>query len=208
MSNTPTSVNLYGVGVGTAPNATMVPVVANYSPAATNLIGPNGPYMIGQKWVNKASNLTYTLTSVSPSSGATWTLEGQGTGAVTSVSGTTNQITATPSTGDVVLALAAPMTTPGAVSVTGNLTLNTAGNKLNITTGTNASAGKSAAMTAGTITISTTAVTSSSLIFLTNAVVGGTPGILSVGTIVNGTSFVINSSSATDTSQVNWLIIN
>lgn len=74
--------------------------------------------------------------------------------------------------------------------------------------GGNANAGQSAAMTAGTITISTTAVTANSLIFLTHASVGGTQGILSVGTITAGTSFVINSSSATDTGTVNWWIIN
>jgi hypothetical protein len=63
-------------------------------------------------------------------------------------------------------------------------------------------------MTAGTITISTTAVTSSSKIFLTHASLGGIQGILSVGTIVNATSFVINSSSMTDTGTVNWWIVN
>jgi hypothetical protein len=94
------------------------------------------------------------------------------------------------------------------LTVTGNLNLNTAGNKLKIATGTNASVGVSSAMTAGTITISTTAVTSSSRIFLTHATLGGTQGILSVGTIVNGTSFVINSSSILDTGTVNWFIIN
>lgn len=94
------------------------------------------------------------------------------------------------------------------VEITGNLALLTAGNKIKIATGSNASAGKSGAMTAGSITISTTAVTSNSLIFLTHASVGGTQGILSVGTITAGTSFVINSSSALDTSTVNWWIIN
>jgi hypothetical protein len=94
------------------------------------------------------------------------------------------------------------------LTVNGNLALLTAGNKIKITTGSNASVGKSAAMTAGSITISTTAVTSSSLIFLTHATVAGTQGILSVGTITNGTSFVINSSSALDTGTVNWWIVN
>lgn len=89
-----------------------------------------------------------------------------------------------------------------------NLTLNTAGSKITIPTGSNASAGVSGAMTAGTITISTTAVTASSLIFLTNAGPAGTIGVLSVGTITAGTSFVINSSSALDTSVVNYWIIN
>jgi hypothetical protein len=95
-----------------------------------------------------------------------------------------------------------------AVDITGNLNLTTAGNKIKIATGSNASAGVSGAMTAGSITISTTAVTANSLIFLTHATLGGTQGILSVGTITAGTSFVINSSSASDTGTVNWLIIN
>jgi len=95
-----------------------------------------------------------------------------------------------------------------AVDVTGNLSLTTAGNKLKIATGSNASIGVSGAMTAGSITISTTAVTSSSIIILTHATVAGTQGILSVGTITNGTSFVINSSNAADTSTVNWWIVN
>lgn len=90
----------------------------------------------------------------------------------------------------------------------GNVTLGTAGNKINVATGSNASIGVSGTLTAGTITISTTAVTSSSKIFLTVAAPAGVQGILSVGTIVNGTSFVINSTSATETSTVNWWIIN
>lgn len=93
-------------------------------------------------------------------------------------------------------------------AINGNISLTTAGNKLKIATGSNASIGVSAAMTAGTITISTTAVTTNSRIFLTHATLGGTQGILSVGTITDGTSFVINSSSATDTGTVNWIIIN
>jgi hypothetical protein len=93
------------------------------------------------------------------------------------------------------------------LEVTGNIALTTAGNKIKIATGTNASVGTST-LVAGTVTVSTTAVTASSKIFLTCGVVGGTQGILSVGTITGGTSFVINSSNAADTSQINWFIIN
>lgn len=101
------------------------------------------------------------------------------------------------------------ITSAGNITATnGNLTLGTAGNKLNIATGANASVGVSAAMVAGTITVATTAVTAASKIFLTHATSAGTIGELYVGTIVAGTSFVINSSSNTDTSTVNWLIIN
>jgi hypothetical protein len=94
------------------------------------------------------------------------------------------------------------------LQVDGSLNLVTAGGKVKIATGTNASVGVSAAMTAGTITISTTAVTASSRIFLTHATIGGTAGVLSVGTIVAGTSFVINSSNSADTGTISWWIIN
>lgn len=91
----------------------------------------------------------------------------------------------------------------------GNLTLGTAGNKLNITSGSNASIGQ-ATLVGGTVTVNTTAVTASSLIFLTDATTGALTnvGSLTVGTIVAGTSFVINSTNVLDTSKANWLIIN
>lgn len=102
-------------------------------------------------------------------------------------------------------------TTTGNLTATnGNVVLSTAGNKLSIATGANASIGTSAAMVAGTITVNTTAVTASSLIFLTVNTPGGTQGVLSApsASIVAGTSFVINSSNAADTSTVNYWIIN
>lgn len=100
-----------------------------------------------------------------------------------------------------------PLTTTGAVS-TGSLTLGTAGNKLNITTGSNASAG-TGTLTGGTVTISTTAVTASSLIFLTDTNTGIVNiGVLTVSAKTAGTSFVVTSSNALDTSTFNWLIIN
>lgn len=95
------------------------------------------------------------------------------------------------------------------LQVNGNLSLSTAGNKIKITTGSNASIGVSDAMVAGTVTVNTTAVTASSIIFLTHGTGGGVQsGALSVGTITAGTSFVINSSNAADSGAVNWWIIN
>lgn len=90
----------------------------------------------------------------------------------------------------------------------GDLSLATTGNKLSIATGSNASIGVSGALSGGSVTVSTTVVTASSKIFLTHATLSGTQGILSVGTITAGTSFVINSSSGTDAGTVNWWIIN
>lgn len=63
-------------------------------------------------------------------------------------------------------------------------------------------------LVAGTVTVLTPVVSSTSQIFLTHRVTGGTLGILSVGTVVDGTSFVINSTSLLDTSTVNWIIVN
>ena len=101
--------------------------------------------------------------------------------------------------------------TLGAITATnGNLVLGTTGNKLVIhaTTAASDSIGTSVAMTAGAVVISTTAVTASSIIFLTMNTPGGTPGYLSYGSINPGVGFRINSTSATDTSTVNYLIIN
>ena len=62
----------------------------------------------------------------------------------------------------------------------------------------------------GTVTVSTTAVKTGAKIFLSVNTPGGTQGFLSApaASITNGVSFVINSTSATDTSTVNWWIIN
>lgn len=67
-----------------------------------------------------------------------------------------------------------------------------------------------ATLVAGTVTISNTAALSSSKIFLTVNTPAGTQGFLSApsASIVSGTSFVINSTSATETSTVNWQIVN
>jgi hypothetical protein len=111
-------------------------------------------------------------------------------------------------TGDISASTGSVVANAGFISSNGSLTLQAVGGKINIMTGSNASIGTSAAMTAGSITISTTAVTAASKIFLTTNAPGGTQGFLSVGTIVPATSFVINSSNSSDTSTVNWWIIN
>lgn len=76
------------------------------------------------------------------------------------------------------------------------------GNRISLTA---ASSGR-AVLVAGTVTVNTGEVLTGDNILLTNVVVGGTVGVLSVGTIVNKTSFVINSSNAADTSTVYWEI--
>lgn len=94
------------------------------------------------------------------------------------------------------------------LSLGGNLTLSAAGNKINIATGSNASAG-TGTLVGGTATISTTAVTASSLVFITDTASSltniGTPSVTAISA---GTSFTVTSSNVLDTSTFNWLVIN
>ena len=94
----------------------------------------------------------------------------------------------------------------GLVQISGNLGLNTAGNKLNIATGLNASVG-TGTLSGGTATINTTAVTASSIIQvqLTSC---SSCGTLYIGTVTAGTSFVVTSTNGADASTFNYWIIN
>jgi hypothetical protein len=92
----------------------------------------------------------------------------------------------------------------------GTIKLNngSAGDKLTITTGTNASAG-TGTLVGGTATISTTAVTANSVIFLQDTSSSTTNvGVLTVSSKTAGTSFVVTSTIALDTSTFNYLIVN
>lgn len=64
-----------------------------------------------------------------------------------------------------------------------------------------------AVLVAGTKTVSVTDLLSTDRIFLTRQVTGGTVGNLSVGTVTQNTSFVINSDSSSETSTVSWAIV-
>ena len=99
--------------------------------------------------------------------------------------------------------------TVGAITATnGNLVLGTAGNKLIIPTGSNASVGTSSAMsgTPGAVTVATTACSATAKVFYSRATTGGTPGEVSI-TAQDGTGFTLTS-TANETSTFNWWIIN
>jgi uncharacterized membrane-anchored protein len=64
-----------------------------------------------------------------------------------------------------------------------------------------------AVLVGGTKAVATTAVTATSRIYVTSNADGGTPGWLRVSTRTAGTSFTIQSSSASDTSTVAWFIV-
>lgn len=91
-------------------------------------------------------------------------------------------------------------------SITGNLTLSAAGNKCLIKEGANASMG-TALLQGGTAIVSTTLIAAQSRIFISNIALGGTAGALYVASITTATSFKIQSTVATDSSKVAWLVI-
>lgn len=88
------------------------------------------------------------------------------------------------------------------------VSIDTVGFGLSIKTGSNAKIG-TGTLTAGTVTISTTAVHSTSFVFLTDTGSSITNlGNLQVSAIVDGTSFTVQSSNILDTSTFNWIIID
>lgn len=91
-------------------------------------------------------------------------------------------------------------------ALTGSVIVATAGKGLKIKEGSDATMG-TVNLAGGTAIVSTTAVTANSRIFLTAQVLGGTQGILRVGVVTAGTSFIVTSSNASDTSTVGWLIV-
>ena len=196
-----------------------LPIIANRAPTANDT-----RYPFGQSWIYK-NNGGYELLGVVQGV-ANWKAT-SGTGAVISVSGTANQITATNTAGAVVLSLPSAITAPGSLTTTtslsatttitagtgitatnGNLVLGTAGNKIIIPTGSNASVGTSAAMsgTPGVVTVATTACSATAKVFYCRATTGGTPGNVSI-TAQDGTGFTLTS-TGNETSTFNWWIIN
>lgn len=95
----------------------------------------------------------------------------------------------------------------GLLQTDNSMVFNVAGNGIKIAEGSNAKMGTST-LSGGTVTVSTTAVTANSRIFLTAQTSGAAPGALRVSAITAGTSFVITSTSGTDTSSVAWLIVD
>jgi hypothetical protein len=94
----------------------------------------------------------------------------------------------------------------GNIDLFTNLNLKTAGNKINIATGSNASIG-SGTFSSGTATISTTAVTANSRIFIQYTSCTSC-GSTYISAKTAGTSFVVTSTNGSDTSTFDWWIIN
>lgn len=167
-------------------------------------------------------NLTATGTVGINTSGAGVTTIGTGGTGATNIGNATGN---TAVTGSLTTTTSLTATLGNITATNGNIVRGTAGNKdvytsvASTTTAGANSAGK-VTLVGGTATVSTTAVTASSLIRLTRQSVGATGandlGILSVGTIVAATSFVINAWTVTnatalqtdDVSEIFWEIVN
>lgn len=173
-----------GNGGATSGNGGNISLVAGNQIAA--------PFGIGSISMNGAT------ISVQSGSNIIGTLATTSTDFVLSTTGTTNtNVTLTP-TGN------------GIVKVNGNLSLTTAGNKLLVTTGTNGSAGTTAALTAGTITVADNQVTANTICFFTTHTLGTitTPASYYISTRIVSTSLTIVSSNIADTSTVDYFCIN
>lgn len=216
--------NLYGIGISSTDGTQRILTYQTHAPSTTDI-----NFAIGTIWI-WTGNGVWILLSQSVSVGVTtsnWVQLTTSTGGVLSVTGTANEITATTTAGAVTLSIPSTFVAPGSIASTttitsgtgitattgnitatnGNLVLGTAGNKLSIATGSNASVGVSAAMTTGAVTVATTACDASSIILYSRATTGGTVGQVSI-TAQSGTGFTLTSSSGTETSTFNWQIIN
>lgn len=91
--------------------------------------------------------------------------------------------------------------------ISGDLQINTAGKGLQVKEGANAKMGI-ATLVAGTVTVSTTAVTANSRIFLTQQNISGVSVATAVAVSARsaGVSFTISSASGSDTSTIAWTI--
>lgn len=178
---------------------------------ATILVGGNGNVLVansaaatGQSWspaVVTSAPFTY-VTSTRTLSAAT---------ATNTVSGILSAADHTTYSGyAATIATKAPLASPtftGDVNAsTGNVLVSTVGKGLQVKTGTNSKIG-TAVLIGGAATVANTSVTANSRIFLTSQANGGTPGFLRITAKTVATSFVITSSSATDTSTVAWMIV-
>ena len=192
-------------------------------------------------WVAMGSGATGGVVTITASSGGALSP----VGGTIILAGTANQITTAGAGHTVTFTIPATFIAPGSIASTstitagtgltvtsgnlvatnGNLVLVAPGNKINrssvaTTTAAGANAAGTVTLVGGTATVSTTSVTTNSLIRLSRMSVGATGaaalGELSVGTIVNGTSFVINAwqqanataLQASDVSSIYWEITN
>ena len=108
--------------------------------------------------------------------------------------------------GSLTFAKGVTITSGDLTATSGNVIVSTAGKGLQIKSGSNAKIGTTSAMTAGSVVVSNTSVTANSVILHARKTTGGTPGNVSY-TISAGTSFTLTSTSGTETSTFDYMIV-
>lgn len=158
------------------------------------------------------NKLTFSLPStlIAPGSIASTTTITAGTGITATTGNIAASAGAVSASTTVTAGTGVTATTGNLTATNGNLVLSAAGNKLVIhaTTAANDSVGTTAAMSGspGTVTVSTTACTTSSKILFARATTGGTPGEVSISAQSAGSFTLL--STGNETSTFNYLIIN
>lgn len=190
-------------------NAAEPTLVFNRAPTTADI-----GYNLGQGWLDSVTQIYYILANVSGGT-ATWVAQNAAAGSVLTVTGDAGGAQA-PVLGDIqVIGDGVNLSTSGAAGVitvsetaTPTFTSVTTG-ALSVTTGGAADTAGVATLVAGTTTVATTAVTASSLIFVTVKALGTVlaPQALMIENVVVGTSFDITSADATDTSDVSWFLV-
>jgi hypothetical protein len=102
----------YTQGFGTAPAGVNFPFYGTVAPTSTNVRGNFGVFQLGQEWIvpNVGAWILIGLSTAGGILSATWEQMVSATGDVLSVTGTANQVLASPTTGNVFLSLIGPYT--------------------------------------------------------------------------------------------------
>lgn len=198
-SNTATWVS---TGGGAAAIATITGDTGTATPASGNIKIAGTANQITSTASGSTDTLSLPATVIAPGSLASTTTITSGTG----ITSTTGNIVAT--AGAVNAGTSMTATLGNITATNGNVVLSTAGNKLVIATGSNASVGTSGVMagTPGAVTVATTACSATAKVFFCRNITGGTPGQVSI-TAQDGTGFTLTS-TGNETSTFNWWIIN
>lgn len=154
-----------------------------YRSAADTLKTDDALLVAGTLGVTGATTLSSTLAS--------------GALTVTGAASTTTSVTA----GTTVTATLGDIT-----ATNGNIVASTAGKGLQVKTGSNAKAGTATANGSTAVTVSTTAVTANSMIFLGGQTPAGTPSAPYLFAVTPGTSFQFKC-AASDTGTIAWMIV-
>lgn len=177
---------------------------------ATILVGSNGNVLVANSAASTGQSWSPAVVASAPFTYTTATRTLTAATATNAVAGFLSAADHTTYSGyAATIALKAPLASPvftGDVNAsTGNILASTVGKGIQVKTGTNAKIGQ-AVLVAGTKVVANTSVTANSRVFMARSTVGGTLGHLSYSKIA-ATSFTILSSSNTETSTIDWLIV-